>query len=102
ALEWDRKFLILVLVLFPYLLYRFSATFRRPPAWVEWTGALLTAASALSVFLFEQVPTTGEHRSAAFLAYTFLVVVQWLFLMVVVAVRLWQGGQGQPRISRNR
>jgi signal transduction histidine kinase len=102
GLETSRKILIAALVLFPYLLYRFTATFHQIPKWVEWSGGALTLAAVIGVFFFRHLPVNGEARPAGFTIYVAIVVAQWVFLMGVVSIQLWRGGRDQPRISRNR
>src|SRR5918999_2814097 len=41
---WATKLLIAVLVLFPFFLYRFTATFTALVPWIRWSARLLTAA----------------------------------------------------------
>jgi len=97
-----RKFLIAGLALFPYFLYRFAATFRRPARWMERTAVALTAAVMVAAFLVGAIPVAGEPRSASFQLFVLLFMVQWASLTGLVAVRLWRAGRGQPTVARRR
>lgn len=101
--EWITKIEIAVLVLFPYLLYRFMGSLiGRPIRWIFVVANLLTAAVIVATFFLPNIPEEGEPRGAVVQAYVLLLVVQWVFLLVVVATRLWRGGSGQPSVARRR
>lgn len=101
--EWAFKVQIAVLVLFPYFLYRFMGSLiGRPIRWIFVAAHVLTAAVIITAFLLPEVPQQGEPRDAAAQAFISLLVAQWVFLLVVVAVRLWRGGSGQPSVARRR
>src|SRR4051794_36681822 len=57
---WATKVLVAFLVLFPYLLYRFATTFRRPSAAVQAVISALTIFAVFGVFLLERLPQPGE------------------------------------------
>jgi signal transduction histidine kinase len=99
---WAQKAVIATLVLFPYLLFRFAATFRRPGPVLEAVAACLTVAAVGLVFLFSDLPDSDERPTAAFAAYTALVAVQWVGLSAIVASWLWRGGGGRPTVVRRR
>jgi PAS domain S-box-containing protein len=99
---WLQKLLILVLVLFPYLLYRFASTFERPNPAIDRWAQVSTAAVLLGSLALPRVPGPEEPRPGWFGAYVALVIVQWTSLSLVVAVRLWRGGRGQPTLTRRR
>lgn len=102
-IAWVRKLEIAVLVLFPYFLYRFMASFERPPKLLSNLAAALTAGTILFALLLPEIPEEGEtHRPAAFLAFIVVLLVQWVVLSVAVGVRLWRGGSGQPTVARRR
>lgn len=84
------------LALFPYLLYRFAATFRRPSRLVELTVTVLTVAAAGAILL-GGVPRGGEPSSALV-----PILFQWIVLIGIVAVRFWRAGRGRPTVSRRR
>ncbi|MEA3077359.1 MAG: hypothetical protein QOF60_2267 [Actinomycetota bacterium] len=102
TVDLERKVLVAVLLLFPYFLYRFAATFRPPPRWVEIGAGALTVAACGGVFLFDKIPTAGEKQPPGFLAYVYVIAAQWALLTGHVAFRLWRAGRGQPTVTRRR
>lgn len=97
-----RKLLVAVLVFFPYLLFRFAATFGRVAGWLEATTAALTVGLAASIFLLGQLPEQGGPRSPAFQIYVIVLLVQWTLCSMFVTVRFWKAGKGQPTVARRR
>lgn len=96
------RVLIVVLVTFPYLLFRFAAAFERPPRRLELTAAGLTAGILLWTTLLPDIPQEGEPRPAWFTAYIVALLVEWTFLSALVTWRLWRAGRGQPTVARRR
>jgi signal transduction histidine kinase len=97
-----QRLLLAALVLFPYLLYRFTAAFGAPTARLERYLGVMTAAMLVWTFLVPEIPAAGEPRPAGFIAYLVGFLVHWTVLTVVVAVRLWRAGAGQPSVARRR
>lgn len=97
-----QKALVVVLLMFPWFLYRFMATFERPPRTLDTTVNALTGAVLVATVLVPRFPGPDEPRSPAFAAYVLLLLVQWTFLSGVVAVRLWRAGRDQPTVARRR
>jgi hypothetical protein len=102
AVEWLVKTELAILVLFPYFLFRFAASFRRPPRWIEWMAALLTAALVVWAFFLGELPEQNEEFTGSFQAYVILLLVQWSVLSLLVASWLWRAGRGQPEVARRR
>ena len=102
AILWARKALLAVLVLFPYCLYRFMRSFVRPIGWIKTTAAILTAAVVLGALVLPSFPETDDPRPAWLQAYIAALLIQWVFLSGVVALRLWRAGRGQPIVARRR
>ena len=100
--ELARRLLIGALVLFPYLLYRFTAAFRPPPARLERLLGLMTAVVLAWTFLLPEFPDEGEPWGAWFTAYLVAFVIHWTTLTIVVALRLFVAGRGQPSVARRR
>ncbi|HET7856359.1 MAG TPA: ATP-binding protein [Gaiellaceae bacterium] len=97
-----QHLLVVVLLAFPYCLYRFAAAFHPVPHSVEWvvgTAALILLAWTVALPDF---PASGEPRSAAFEAYIVAFLVYWTVLSVIVAATLWRAGRGQPSVARHR
>ncbi len=93
---------LLLLVVLPFSMYRFACAFSTPPKWLEWAARALTAAAAVAVLAAGDLPDDGGYLTPSVAAVLVLIVAQWLVLLSAVAVRLWQGGQGQPPIARRR
>ncbi len=100
--EWVRKAEIAVLVLFPYFLYRFMGTFVRRARWVKVLAATLTLGVIVATFLLPEIPADGEPRPAFFTYWLVALLAQWSILSLMVTVRLWIAGRGQPSVARMR
>jgi signal transduction histidine kinase len=98
---WYDRIVVAAIVLFPYFLFRFGASFRRPPRWVELVAAALTAAIVVWAFLID-IPDEGETWPGDFAAFVGLFLFQWTALSAYVAWRLWRAGSGQPTVIRYR
>ncbi len=93
---------ILLLVLFPYVLFRFTGAFRRPARRLANGLVVLTAVLAIWTFALPSIPRSGEHWPPSFAAFVALFAVHWVTLSVISAVRLWRAGAGLPTVSRRR
>lgn len=94
-------FVIAVLALFPYLLFRFAGTFRRRPPAVEAVAAVVTVVAVAGAFALP-IPDEGEPWPTPFAAWVVLLLGQWVVLSGFVATELWTAGRGQPTVSRRR
>jgi signal transduction histidine kinase len=99
---WALKAVVAGIALFPYCLHRFAETFEPSPRAWRLASAALTVAAGGGVFLFPRLPDADEPRSPAFQLYALLILLQWLFLVGQVSVRLWRGGRGRATIARRR
>jgi signal transduction histidine kinase len=97
-----QRFEIELLVLFPYLLYRFATEFVPPSRRLQRVVAVLTSGLTIWTFALPHVPAAGERRPAWFLAYVLVFLAHWALLSVVVTVRLWRAGSEQPTVAANR
>jgi diguanylate cyclase (GGDEF)-like protein len=102
-LHWTIKGLLVLVVLFPYFLYRFAtalAPHRRGLGATATGVSLLVTVSALTL---PQLPSSDDHRRPWWLLVLLvLIVLQWGFLSIVVATRLWAAGRGRPTVARRR
>jgi signal transduction histidine kinase len=91
-----------LLVLFPYLLFRFTTAFR--VSGKRFANALfsLTAILVVWTFVLPSLPQPGEAWPFLFVAYVVVFMVHWSVLSVVSAVRLWRAGTAQPAVARRR
>jgi signal transduction histidine kinase len=96
------RLVIALLVLFPYLLFRFTTAFRTPGR--RFANALfsLTAILILWTFALPRIPQAGEHRPAFFVAFLVVFMIHWSVLSIVSARRLWRAGTAQPTVARRR
>ena len=99
---WARKAMVAILVLFPYCLYRFMTSLIRPIRWVWVTAPIVTGAVALGALVLPAFPDEGETRPEWFQIYIAALLILWVFLTGVVAIRLWRAGRGQPIVARRR
>ena len=97
-----QRFEIELLVLFPYLLYRFATEFVRPSQRLQRVVAVLTIGLSLWTFALPNIPATGEPRPTLFRAYVIVFLAHWTLLSIVVTVRLWRAGREQPSVAANR
>ncbi|MGZ4340491.1 MAG: sensor histidine kinase [Gaiellaceae bacterium] len=93
---------IALLVLFPYLLFRFTTAFRQPGR--NFANALfsLTAILILWTFALPRIPQPGEPRPGFLVAFIVLFMIHWSVLSIVSARRLWLAGTAQPTVARRR
>ena len=96
------RFAIELLVLFPYLGYRFATGFVPPSRRLQRVVGLLTIGLSIWTFALPSVPASGEPRPSGFLVYIVAFLVHWTVLSVVVTTRLWRAGRGQPSVARIR
>jgi len=102
AASWTLKVDVALMVIAPYLLFRFMAALRPQRRWLEWTGASITVLVAGEAFL---VPGVGA-RTTVFSGWRVLFIsswaVQWTVLLVAVAVGFLAGGQREPGVAQRR
>ncbi|MDX6484982.1 MAG: hypothetical protein QOF43_135 [Gaiellaceae bacterium] len=96
------RVVIALLVLFPYLLFRFTNAFRPPGRKLASALVLLSLVLVLWTFAIPSIPQPGEHRNAAFEAYIAVFFVHWIVLSIVSASSLWRAGREQPTVARRR
>jgi signal transduction histidine kinase len=96
------KVLVVLIVLYPYFLYRFMAAFAAPPRSLDRAATVITAAVVLATVAIPRLPGPDDARPVWFELYALAVVAQWAFLGCVVAMRLWRAGSGQPTVTRRR
>jgi signal transduction histidine kinase len=97
-----QRLVIAVLVVFPYLLYRFTTAFRPPSRRLALAVGSMTSLLVVWTFALPHFPEAGEGRSRGVWAYLVAFVVHWSVLSIVVAWRLWHAGRRQPTVARRR
>lgn len=100
--ELELRALVVVLLLFPYLLFRFAAAFEPAARRTEWILGAATAALGVWTLLLPDFPQEGEPRSVGFDVYLGALVLLWGALSLFVAIKLWRAGRGQPSVARRR
>jgi signal transduction histidine kinase len=91
-----------LLVLFPYLLYRFATEFAPPSRRVRMLAASPTGGLTVWTFALRHIPAAGQHRSGWFEAYLVVFLFHWAILSTVVTWRLLRAGRNQPSVSAAR
>jgi len=93
---------LLGVVFFAYVLYRFTASLRGPSPVMDKIALWGSLAVAVFTLFLGDIPEQGEPRSTKFQIYLLLLLLQWGGLLTTVAVRLWRAGKGQPTLARRR
>lgn len=101
-LELIVKIELAGLVLFPYFLYRFMASFVERPRWVKVLVLSVTAGLVAWALLLPEIPSGDGARPPAFEYWLFAFLAQWSILSLFVTARLWISGRGQPSVARKR
>lgn len=96
------KAAILVLVLFPYFLFRFLDSLLPAKAWTRLGVKVLLAAIVVAALSLQEVPGRNDPSTASFQAFLLGLAVYWTTLSIGVAMKLWVSGRGQPTVSRRR
>jgi signal transduction histidine kinase len=102
AEEVIQRIEIALLVLFPYLLYRFTTTFERAPSGLERFLGLMTFVLLVWTFLLTDIPAEGEPETMGFRTYLVAFLFHWTALSIIAAVRLLRAGRGQPSVAQRR
>ena len=91
-----------ILILFPYLLFRFTNAFRTPGR--PLARALFALTSVLLVWdaLIPRFPQPGEPRNDNVEAFVILFLVHWTVLTIASGYSLWRAGRAQPSVARRR
>ena len=98
-----QRLLIVVLLLFPYLLYRFTLAFRTASVALDRILGAATATMVLwTLALPHRLPAAGDPRPTWVIAYLVAFLVHWSAMSSVVAVRLWRAGRREPSVARRR
>ena len=102
---WERiavRALIAALVLFPFLLYRFTLVFSPPSRRLSLLVGALTLLLVVWTFALPVVPSEGEDWPLSFLLYIAAFTLHWTLLAVVVTWRLWRAGSDEASVARKR
>ena len=97
-----ESLLISVLLLFPYFLYRVAHSFAPGALFTHLAAAVPTAVVVVWALLAPRFPEEGAPRPDWFEAFIAAVLIQWVLCSLLVAVRFWRAGTGQPPVTRKR
>jgi len=100
--DWLIKTVLCSVLLVPYALYRFAATFAPLRNWARHLAEWLTVAAVAGTVLIPYLPYPGQEAPPGFFAYRLLITLQWGSLFGFVALRMWRAGSHQPRAARYR
>jgi signal transduction histidine kinase len=102
VVEWTRKSALAALALFPYLLYRFFASFEGTSRALHVGALALSAAVAAGALLIPVSAFDRQPRALEVQLWIYLLMLQWLVLSAIVVVGLWKAGRRQPKVARRR
>jgi signal transduction histidine kinase len=102
ALYLGQRLDIELLVLFPFLVYRFATTFVPPGLLLRRLVPALTIGLTVFTFALPHIPASGESWSAGFAVYVVAFFIHWTLLSISVTVRLLFAGRGQPSVAAKR
>jgi diguanylate cyclase (GGDEF)-like protein len=102
ANQYVVKSVISLLLVMPYCLFRFAATFRTPSLPVRAVAIVVTVAIVLFTFTLKYLPAPGFPAPPYFSAYRISFLVAFGFLCGYVVVSLFLAGRGEPPIAASR
>jgi signal transduction histidine kinase len=97
-----QRIAVALLVLFPYLLFRFTMAFGTPARSLYRFVSAMSVLLVIWTFALPHFPESGEKRSAVFDVYLAAFLVHWTVLSVAAARQLWRAGRPQPTVARRR
>ena len=93
---------VATLVLFPYCLYRFGASFSPRSPRRDAPALISTAVLVVSTLGLPGFPGPGEPVAGWSRLYVLAYVADWTVLSVVSVTSLWRAGRDQPAVARRR
>jgi signal transduction histidine kinase len=93
---------VAILVIFPYLLFRFTNAFRQPVRPLARAFFGVTTVLVVWTFLIRHYPQPGESRTTLFSVFVALFFVHWTALSIAAGWSLWRAGRAQPTVARRR
>lgn len=100
--EYVAKVLLALLLVLPYLLFRFTGTIRATARPVELLAGALTAGIVVYTFALGALPGDGRPTPPHFVAYRIAVLVAIGFVCVAVVAALLLACRGEPRVAAAR
>jgi PAS domain S-box-containing protein len=99
---WVTKLILAPIILFPYLLFRFAASLERAARRTEVVAGVLAGTTVAWTLALPSLPDASQARPVWVTAFLAAFVVQWTVISLIVAVKLWRAGRGQPTAARQR
>jgi len=99
---WTTKLILSAVILFPYLLFRFTASLERAARRTEIVTGVLAGTTVAWTLVLPSFPDASQPRPGWLGAFLAAFVVQWTVISLIVAVKLWRAGRGQPTAARQR
>ena len=96
-----RQAAAFLLLLFPYLLLRFTGSFRRPSRWLERASVVAVTAVLLATVVLPPLPS-GRPLPWWVTVYLAVGLGYWALVASVTVFRLWVAASGQPALARRR
>jgi signal transduction histidine kinase len=100
--EWVFKALILVIALFPYLMFRFVVALSGTRRWERIVAHGLTLAVGAETLFLPNLSEMQDRRTPRGLAFIVVFLAQWAFLLGTSGIRLWALGRRQKGVARRR
>jgi PAS domain S-box-containing protein len=99
---WATKLILGAVVLFPYLLFRFTASLEPAARRTEIVAGVLAGTTVAWTLVLPSFPAPSERRPGWLSVFLATFVIQWTVISLIVAVKLWRAGRGQPTAARQR
>jgi signal transduction histidine kinase/CheY-like chemotaxis protein len=99
---WITKLVLVVLLAFPYLLFRFTSSYDEGRRFSNTLALVAFGVMAVISLALPDLSGAGEERPAWLSLYLVALLAYWTVLSVVVVVRLWRAGRGHPTLTRRR
>jgi diguanylate cyclase (GGDEF)-like protein len=101
-ITWLVKALLVILLLFPYLLYRFTAAFVPATRRIHLIASGATVAIVVWSLALPRLPMPGLPEPLWWSLFRCGVLVQWTILFAIVGIRLWSAGRVEASVARRR
>lgn len=102
AIDAIRRADVMVLLIFPYCLYRIATSFERRSGPLGIAGLVALGALVAWTLVLPELPQTGEARPRHFGLYILAILAYWTVLSVAAGTLLWRAGTDQPPVTRAR
>jgi signal transduction histidine kinase/ActR/RegA family two-component response regulator len=96
------RLLVCVLLAFPYLLLRFTASFGAVAPRLVRIAAVATATLIVVSLVVPSFPQAEDEKPGWYAPYLVAILGVWTILSLVTITALWRGGAGQPTLTRRR